>query len=185
MREPAPFVGRPHCRAAQLLKSQRAMRSETQALPTSNAQRLRLPRRSDEVPPGQCTKGPGTASSHQRMRGYPPGEPAGGPPPIVAHPFTSWLPCATGSFQGSCPRTGDHIRRPGLPRSRHRPVAVTDGSSIRNPNTIGVRLWTGQRMPVATIFENLAAGANIDATLECIRASKGKGCTMDQEGVLC
>ena len=30
-----------------------------------------------------------------------------------------------------------------LPCSRHRPVAVTDGSLTENLNKIGVRLWTG------------------------------------------
>jgi hypothetical protein len=33
-------------------------------------------------------------------------------------------------------------RRAILPRSRQRPVAVTDGSLTENPNEIGVRLWT-------------------------------------------
>jgi hypothetical protein len=39
------------------------------------------------------------------------------------------------------PTAAVHIR-PILPRSRHLPVAVTDGRSTRNLNKIGVRLWT-------------------------------------------
>ena len=31
---------------------------------------------------------------------------------------------------------------PSSPRSRHRPLASTDGSATRNPNKTGVRLWT-------------------------------------------
>ena len=33
-----------------------------------------------------------------------------------------------------------------FPRSRHRPVAATEGSLSRNFNEIGVRLWTGCRL---------------------------------------
>ena len=36
----------------------------------------------------------------------------------------------------------DQPGRPILPRSLHRPVAVVDGSLIRNFNKTGVRLWT-------------------------------------------
>ena len=36
-----------------------------------------------------------------------------------------------------------------LPRSRHRPVAITDGSSKRNPNKTGVRLWPDCRRRVS------------------------------------
>ena len=34
-----------------------------------------------------------------------------------------------------------------LPRSRHRPVAVTEGSLTKNLNRIGVRLWTDSSLP--------------------------------------
>ena len=33
------------------------------------------------------------------------------------------------------------VARLALPRSRHRPAAVTPGSSTENPNETGVRLW--------------------------------------------
>jgi hypothetical protein len=39
------------------------------------------------------------------------------------------------------PQTDDDLS-PILPRSLHRPVAVTEGSATRNLNEIGVRLWT-------------------------------------------
>ena len=41
---------------------------------------------------------------------------------------------------------------PTLPRSRHLPVASTEGSLTENPNEIGVRLWT-ERSLVATLVE--------------------------------
>ena len=37
---------------------------------------------------------------------------------------------------------GNYHRRPVLPRSRHLPVAVTEGSLTENPNKIRVRFWT-------------------------------------------
>jgi hypothetical protein len=51
-------------------------------------------------------------------------------------------------------RSGSQVpyRCPILPRSRHLPVAVTDGSTIRKINKIGVRLWT-DRSFVKTVVE--------------------------------
>ena len=44
----------------------------------------------------------------------------------------------------SFPRRDDN-----LPRSRHRPVAVTEGNRTRNLNRSGVRLWTDCSPPKA------------------------------------
>ena len=47
--------------------------------------------------------------------------------------------CAAQSWSAS-------VHRPILPRSRHLPLASTDGSSTRNLNKTGVRLWTDRRV---------------------------------------
>jgi hypothetical protein len=39
--------------------------------------------------------------------------------------------------------SSDGHLRPILPRSRHRPLASTEGSLIEKVNKTGVRLWTG------------------------------------------
>ena len=49
---------------------------------------------------------------------------------------------------GSCGKS-----RPILPRSRHLPVAVTDGSLTQNFNEIAVRLWTDSSgAPALSLF---------------------------------
>jgi hypothetical protein len=51
-----------------------------------------------------------------------------------------------------------------IPRSRHRPVAVTDGSSTRNLNKTAVRLWTYRSCPDETsqlLLNALAGGGRL------------------------
>ena len=50
-------------------------------------------------------------------------------------------PLRLSSGTGACP-AGVHRLRRILPRSRHLPRASTEGSSTRNLNKTGVRLWT-------------------------------------------
>ena len=63
--------------------------------------------------------------------------------PSAGLPPHRWLRPSVGRLTGWRSRTGRDQRFADiLPRSRHRPRASTDGSSTRNPNKHGVRLWT-------------------------------------------
>ena len=61
--------------------------------------------------------------------------------------------------------------RPILPRSRHLPLAVTEGSLTRNLNKTGVRLWTG-----CSLNRQRQSGEFINRDLPLSGHSKGVAC---------
>ena len=78
-----------------------------------------------------------------------------------------------------------HLR---LPRSRHRPVTVTEGSPSRNFNKTGVRLWTDRHRSQGHVETDTSALSNDEILLtigtKLDRNDRSESCPLSHDRAL-